>query len=197
MKRKLSIILNALIVLFELYSLTLLFHNEGRVVIEYYTVESNILALISSTAFLIYLVRNEKINKFVKVLKYVSTVALVITFIVVIFVLLPMFDFNYQFLLLDGVMLYHHVLCPALAFISFVWFDDLGKYKKKDVYYPVIFTLLYGFVMIMLNFLLVVDGPYPFLRVYELGMLHSIIWFLLLIGICYLLSRVVLKFRKN
>ncbi len=197
MKRKMSIITNVLIVLFEIFALIKLYINNEGLLVEYYTVDSNLLALLSSILLLVYLFRNKKVPSYLRILKYVSVVCLTITFFVVVFVLLPMLDFNYHFILLDGSMFYHHVLCPVLAFITFIWFDDLGKFKKKDYYYPIIFTLCYAFILIILNYLLIVDGPYPFLRIYKLTILSSILWFAGILFFGYLASKSILKLKIN
>ncbi len=195
--KKISIIINIIIVIVELLALKISYGYDNRVMIEFYTIDSNILALISSILYLIYAFRGEKVSFVSRILKYVSTVCLLITFIVVIFILLPMVNFNFRYILLDGAMFYHHVLCPILSFITFIWFDDLGNFDKKDYYYPVITTLAYAFTLIMLNLLVIVDGPYPFLKVYNQSIFSSLIWFTLIIFICYLISRFVLKLKNQ
>ncbi len=197
MKKKISIILNILIIIIELIALKISYAYDNRIMIEYYTIDSNILALLSSIIYLIYVFSKSKKSNVTRILKYISTICLLITFLVVIFVLLPMFNFNFKMLLISGAMFPHHVLCPILSFITFVWFDDLGKFNKKDYYYPVIATLIYAFVLIILNLLTIVDGPYPFLRVYDQSILSSIIWFTLIIYMCYLISKYVLKLRNQ
>ena len=197
MKRKISIILNVIIIIAELWALKLEYSYDNRIMIEYFTIDSNILALFSSIIYLIYILSKKKISNFSKILKYVSTVCLSITFIIVMFVLLPMVHFNFRYLLLDGAMFYNHVLCPVLSVVTFLWFDEIGKYNKKDYYYPIIVTLVYAFVLIILNLLTIVDGPYPFLRVYNQSILSSIIWFTLIIYMCYLISKYVLKLRNQ
>jgi hypothetical protein len=197
MKKRISIIINILIVIIELIALKISYAYDNRIMIEYYTIDSNLLALLSSIVYLFYIFSKSQKSNVTRILKYISTICLLITFLVVIFVLLPMLNFNFKTLLISGAMFPHHVLCPILSFITFVWFDDLGKFNKKDYCYPVIATLIYAFVLIILNLLTIVDGPYPFLRVYNQSILSSIIWFVLIIYICYLISKYVLKLRNQ
>ncbi len=195
MKKKASLFLNGLIIIVEVFALIVSFQVDKMVHIEYYTMDSNLLALLSSIIYVIYLLRNEKLSKFAKILKYISTVCLTITFIVVLVILLPMVNFNFNLILFDGTMFYHHVLCPVLAIITFIFYDDLGKYNDKDVEYPMMVTLVYAFILIMLNLANIVDGPYPFLRVYENTIVGNIIWLVLILLIAYLISKIVLNFR--
>ena len=195
-KRKISIIINILIVVFELFALFESSKN-GRVLIEYYTIDSNILVFISSFIYLIYVLKNEKVNGLPKVLKYISTVCVTVTLIVVLVILLPMFNFNFKFLLLDGTMFFHHVFCPVLSIITFIFFDEIEKYDKKDVEYPLATTLLYAFILILLNLAGKVDGPYPFLRVYNLTISIAIGWVSLIFLINYFIAKYILKFKNQ
>ena len=63
-KRKVAIILNVLIIIFEIIGFIITYNNNHRIAIEYYTEDSNILALITSIIFLIYLLFNKKIPKY-------------------------------------------------------------------------------------------------------------------------------------
>jgi len=46
---------------------------------------------------------------------------------------------------------------------------------------------------IILNVLKIVEGPYPFLRVYEQPILHSIIWTILILAITYAIALILKK----
>ena len=62
---------------------------------------------------------NELYQYPVKLISLILDLAIV-TFIIVMFVLLPMVHFNFRYLLLDGAMFYNHVLCPVLSVITFL-----------------------------------------------------------------------------
>ena len=187
-KRNISIYINVLIIIFEIMGLIHNYIYNNRISIEYFTEEANILALISSIIFVIYLIINKKIPNWLKLMKYTSTVGLTITFLVVLFILYPMSGFNFYGMFISGTLLYHHLLCPLLGFISFIFFDNLSKYDKSDIKYGLIHMGVYGIVLVILNILKVINGPYPFLMVYNQTIIVSIIWFIVLYLLGYIIS---------
>lgn len=195
MKKKISIILNSLIIFFEIIGIIYSISFNHRVAIDYYTEESNILALITSILFLVYV--NKGIPNWVKMFKYISTIGVSVTFFVVLFILLPMVNFNVYAMFFDGTLLYHHFLCPILGVVTFIWFDDLGEFNKKDSLFGLIHTCIYAVVMIILNLLRLYDGPYPFLRVYDQGIIMSIIWLIIIFGLAYLISSLLRIIKKK
>ena len=46
-------------------------------------------------------------------------------------------------------------------------------------------TLIYALILMALNLMRVVEGPYPFLRVYEQPVYMSIIWVIVILGSAY------------
>ena len=194
-KRSISLILNILIIVFELIGFILTLNNNGRIGIEYYTEDSNIIALITSILFVTYLLFNKKIPYYLRFLKYVSTISLTVTFLVVIFILAPMYNFNYGFLLFSNELLFHHLLCPILCIISFLFFDNLKSYTILDNIYSTLVTLLYGVIIITLNIIKIVDGPYPFLKIYNQPVYITFIWALLILGITYIIAHILRKIK--
>ena len=63
MKKKISIILNILIVIFEVIALIMTISSDRRIYIEYFTVDSNMLALFSSIVYLVFVFYKNKIPK--------------------------------------------------------------------------------------------------------------------------------------
>lgn len=196
MKRKLSIIFNILIIVFELIGFIITFNNNGRIPVEYYTEDSNILAFFTSLIFVIYLCINKEIPKYLKILKYISVVCLTITFLVVIFILTPMYNFDYNFLLFNGEMFYHHVVCPMLCVISFIFFDKLDIFTKKENFLAVLVTIFYGIVMLMLNIFNIIVGPYPFLMIYKQSVFATIMWDIILLSLAYLIALLFGKIKN-
>lgn len=187
-KKKLSIIFNSLIVLFEIIGIIVVIKTNNRLAIEYYTEDSNILALFSSLLFVVFLLFKSKVPKWLKIFKYATTICLTVTFLVVLFVLAPMYGFNYNYLLLKDGLLYQHLICPILCLISFFFFDDMDKLSLKDNLKGLSFTFIYGIVLVILNILEVVKGPYPFLMVKEQSIFASFIWFIVIDGLAFLIS---------
>lgn len=188
MKKKMSLILNLLIVIFEIIGFVITLNLTHRIAIEYYTEDSNILALFSSLLFVIYLISNKKIPRWLELFKYMTTICLTVTFLVVIFILAPMYNFNYYYMLFYHNLLFQHLLCPIISIITFIFFDKMSILDKKDSMIGISLTLLYGFILIILNLFKLIEGPYPFLMIYKQPIYMSIIWFILIIGLSYFIS---------
>ena len=180
-KKSIAIGLNALLVIMGIAGFVLTVRDIGFFDFQYYTQDSNLLSLIASCFLLYYLVKGKKVPRNVTLLKYMSVVSLSVTFLVVIFILAPMFSFNYKWLLLAGNMLFYHFLCPVVAFISFVFFEE-HSLEKKDFLVGILFTIIYAIILVVLNALGVVDGPYPFLKISEQSLLASIFWMICILG---------------
>ena len=194
--RKTCIALNISIILMEIIGFILNFCESGRVAVEFYTEQSNILALISSSIFLFFLLTKKATPKWVVWLKYISTLGLAVTFLVTVTILTPMYEFRYDYLLFHNALLFQHTLCPIAGVICFVFFDKIEKLSLKDVFISLVWTIFYAALMIILNILGVIRGPYPFLRVMEQPVLVSIIWVIVIFGMAFLLSSGI-RWSKN
>lgn len=188
-KRNVSIALSIIIIILEIIALIVCYNSFG-INLAYYTIDSNIFLLIST---ILYLLTINNVPKIVQLLKYSSTLSVFITFLVVVFVLYPMYDFNFQFMFLDGPNLYMHVLCPLLAVISFIFFDSNEiENSLKNNLRSLYFTIIYAIILISLNILNVVSGPYPFLKVNQQSPLMSLFWIVLILGGALILSKALL-----
>lgn len=192
MQRNVSIALSIIIIILEIIALIVCYNSFG-INLAYYTIDSNIFLLIST---ILYLITINNVPKIVQLLKYSSTLSVFITFLVVVFVLYPMYDFNFQFMFLDGPNLYMHVLCPLLAVISFIFFDSNEiENSLKNNLRSLYFTIIYAIILISLNILNVVSGPYPFLKVNQQSPLMSLFWIVLILGGALILSKALLFLR--
>lgn len=200
MKKKILAGLNVVIIIFEVIALFMSFDEFGYKMFTYYTQYSNILALISSCLFMSYIFKN-KIPKWLCFFRYMVTNLLTMTFLIVTFVLVPMLVYTIGvkgFMLFTyGSMLYHHLLCPILYFLSFVFFEKRCRVTKRDSLYVIVPTIAYGIVMVALNIFKVVDGPYPFLRVLHQPIYATIIWIILILLLSYLVSATMFKIKKK
>ncbi len=164
----------------------------GLSILRYYTVLSNILGVAVSTLYLaFYIAKKGKVPLSVTFMKYASTVCLTLTFLVVTFVFVPMSG-SFK-VLLEGVNFYQHFLCPLLSLISFMFFEQSEALTKKHVFLSLIPTFTYAAVIIILNILRVVRGPYPFLMVYEQSVPVSVMWFFVINGMA-LATAALLRF---
>ena len=113
--------------------------------------------------------------------RYYATCLTTVTFLVTVCILIPWYG-HPEFFLLQSNCLFQHLLCPILAIASL---PLLRKVRKQDCLIAVIPTLLYGIVFYTLNYLRVVDGPYPFLKVHDQPWYMSVLWFLVLLVVAY------------
>ena len=153
----------------------------------YYTVLSNLFAAIACLLVCAFQLSGN-VPQWVYGVQYAAVCCLTVTFLVVIFVLAPAAgEHGYRTMLLKGDMLYHHLLCPVLILVSFL----LLERPTLPVHYALFAmlpTLLYGTITMLLNILRKLNGPYPFLHVYEQPVYMSIIWFIAIIGGSYLIA---------
>lgn len=194
MKKK-EKILNIIFIILEIVGICLSSITIKKLGIEYYTQDSNLFALIIGIIYLYYLINNKKITHSIAVLRLMSVLGLSVTFLVVLFILLPMTNFNFMFMF-GGANFFLHLVCPVLLFIIYIRYDKKVELTNKEVFSSLLFTIIYSIILITLNILRIVEGPYPFLMVYKQGILMSIIWYLLIVGGAFLLAKVLYKIKK-
>lgn len=159
---------------------------------QFYTNNSNYLALIISGIFCISCVYSLKtktpIANWIRVLRFISTTCLTLTLTIVLFVLLPMLPSSFNFMMVQTSNLFYHVLCPILSIISFVFFENQQKLTRSSIYFAVLPTVIYGLIAIILNILKVIEGPYPFFYVYEMPWHFSTVWCIGIVLYTYLIA---------
>lgn len=203
-----AVVLNGILIIVGILGMIRVVDHYGILAIIYYTVDSNIICLISSILFFVFMLIKKNITEipfFVMILRFMATVCLIITFIVVVAYIAPAklwvpngtYLDNLKVVLLRDDMLYQHLLCPVICFVSFAFFEgDRRLNKKKTIWYGVVATLVYGITMIILNLLKIVDGPYPFFRVNEDPVVYSLIMaFIILMS--YIFGRFVLLLNQK
>lgn len=183
-----AFVVNILIIIMELFAFLVCYKESGFACFEYYTQDSNLFLMFTSLLYVIsLLISDKKIPHIVSLLKYAATTSVVITFLTVVTILAPVMG-GYKAMLLDGTMLIHHLICPIFAFVTFVFFEKHNLNGLKDALISMIFTCLYGIIAVTLNVLKIMDGPYPFLKVYDQTILMSIFWLILMMGSSYLIT---------
>jgi len=180
-KKKLALIVNIIILALELIAFGKSLFTEHSIAVEYYTNDSNIIALISSLLFIIFY---SKEKEFVKDIRFVSTSCLAVTFLVVIFVLCPMYNFNYKLLMFTDNFLIFHTIVPILSIFSYIALED----RSSKNYLCLVFTIIYSIILVTLNILNLVKGPYPFLMVTTQNPLMTLLWGVIIIGGSYVIG---------
>lgn len=186
-KHSIALILNIIVIIMEIYAETLQGFNTGFTRYLFYTIDSNLIALASSFVYVAFsLLRKEGFPAWAACLRYIAALNLVLTFLVVIFILCPM-QGGIQ-MLVGGAFLYQHLFCPIITFISFVFLEEeysLPSYSRKAA---LSLTLLYTFVLVIMNIIGIIVGPYPFLRVTVQPIWQSVLWFIALFAGFYFLA---------
>lgn len=204
-KRIASLVVNLGIVVMELVSIVMSAFSHGAGLFRFYTEDSNIFALIACAALSVCTIAAMKnggeIPKWAYTLKYMATCCLMVTFIVVITVLAPPEGLNgYIIMMLSGSMLFHHFLCPVLALISLIFFDNLPRLPIKTAVIALVPTIIYATAALILNAAKLLYGPYPFLHIYEQPLYMTVIWCVVIIGgaalVAVLLRLIVNKLNK-
>ena len=191
-----SLVLNVLIAVFEVIAVILTLTEYGSFIFfKYYTQDSNILLGISCAAMAIFKVRSLRFGKKVpysaKLFLYIATCCTTLTITVVLALLIPNAGGytmrNFSSYMLEGSGLFMHFVCPVLALVSFIIFEDVQLTFSRAVC-ALIPTLIYAAVLFILNIANVLVGPYFFLHVYEQSVLASVGWTFVVLGINYLMS---------
>ena len=181
-----ALMLNLAIVVMEIVSAAMSWRQLGVWMFQFYTQDSNLLALAACALLAAFQLRALRTGADIPVwaqrLKYAAVCCLSVTFLVVVLVLAPMSDGAYGVMLLSGTMLYHHLLCPLAAFLGFMLFEKRPALRRIDALLPTLLTLVYAVVLTALNIARVLDGPYPFLRVYAQSVPMSVLWALVMLG---------------
>ena len=156
--------LNVLLIILECIALIQCLDALGCIDLTFYTIDSNIFLLISAV---LYLISRKNIPYIVHLAKYSSTVSVLITFLVVLFALYPLSNFDNSL-------------------------ENTLKNNLRALY----FTVIYALMLISLNILKIVVGPYPFLKVYELSVFVSVFWILGIFIGAFILARLLLMIKE-
>ena len=198
-----ALALNLCLVILEIKGMTIRITRHGSFGFEYYTQDSNLLMLIVAAMACFFILRKmikrTDYPRWFSILKYTATLALLLTNLIVVFVLAPGIGFpqGYQLLVFTGAMYYTHLVCPVLAMVSFCLFEKHNLNHKNDAFLAIIYTLVYAVILLILNILHVVWGPYPFLMVYDQPIWTSLLWCVGILGGTYLLALALKCLRRQ
>ena len=133
---------------------------------------------------LLDLFTGRELPRWVKQLKFWSTSCLTMTFLTVVFILAPMYEDGngWYIMLFTGSMLYHHFLNPVVAMVSFLLFEREPRLPLASVPLALVPTIVYGVYDLWGNITGRIDGPYPFMRVYDQTIQESLMWFAIILG---------------
>jgi hypothetical protein len=141
----------------------------------FYTQLSNVAALLSA-CLLLFFGPSPAVTAF----RYLSVCMLWMTMLVTIFILVPTIK-NTKLLLWSRVGFFLHLLCPVLNTVSYLFFEP--HVSAAAIAIPAAVTLVYGVIMLYMNYIRRVDGPYPFLRVHNQSAAATVIWIIILLAL--------------
>ena len=183
-----SAALNFLIVYFETIAVPMSWAMGGTIMFTMYTELSNIfngaVCLLVGLWQLGCVFTGRELPLWLKRLKFISTSCLAMTFLTVVIVLAPMYEDGngWYIMLFTGSMLYHHFLNPVLAILSLMLFERLPRLSLGQVWWALVPTVLYGLYDLHGNITGTIDGPYPFMRVYDQTIPETLTWFAIILG---------------
>ena len=177
-----SAAMNFLIVYFETIAVPMSWAMGGTIMFTMYTELSNIfngaVCLLVGLWQLGCIFTGRELPLWLKRLKFISTSCLAMTFLTVVIILAPMYEDGngWYIMLCTSSMLYHHLLNPLAAIFSFVLLERSPRLPHSTVKWALLPTVLYGGIILWLNIQRVVDGPYPFMKVYDQSVQASVLW---------------------
>ena len=186
MTDKIYIILNIILVILEVIAAYKRKPDISWQALAFYTVLSNIMAMISSLVLLI-----TGFNGVSVLLRYLACCMMAMTFFVTTCILVPLGG-DPNMLLFSGSGLYQHLLCPVLCVCSYIFFEHHSRLWAV----PVVLTFAYGMLMLYLNHKNVVDGPYPFFRVHQQTAGKTVLWMTALLCLIAAVSLLMLLAAK-
>lgn len=197
-----AVLLNLSVTVLSLIGTVISFKRDGAGMFLYYTVDSNIFAEISCAVYAFFLIRRLSVKKKIPVwavmAKYAAVCCLSVTFLVVVTVLAPMHGANgYRMMLFSGDMFFHHLVSPVLAAVSFFLFDRVPFRASRAALFALIPTAVYAAAAVVLNIAGIIEGPYPFLHVYEQPFFMSVLWFVLILGGAYAAALLIAFLRRR
>ena len=110
--------------------------------LKYFTVESNLLVGIVAIVFVVLRLTNgaEKMPKWIVFLKFISSAAVFVTFMVVILFLGPLYGYGRMYY---GANLFFHLLIPLFVIAEEIFLEE-GKISFRQSFLAVIHPVLYG-----------------------------------------------------
>lgn len=198
-----SVVVDAMIVFLGILGSVQEIQMNDVQMLQYYTTLSNLFIAFCCGMHICYTIgmaENRPVPKWFGCMKFYGVVCMMVTFFVVIFILAPM-EGRYSRLLTEGPLLYQHTICPLLSIFSLLLWDYRQiQWKFSMTYISLLPTAVYAVCSTTGNALKIMNGPYPFLRVYEQPLYMSVIWFVLILSLACIIALVIYKiavFRKT
>lgn len=159
-----SLILNLLIFAFTAYAVSTFYTGtgsgnmtvQGTQSFRFFTVDSNILAAVMSAVMLVYNIKrikniNAEIPQAVRLIKFMSTVAVTLTMITACFFLSTVYSLE---TMISGSCFFLHLITPLLAIFACTVFEADRKMSFKQMLSGLVPTIVYGTVYVIMVLIL-------------------------------------------
>ena len=184
--------LNVILLAVEAWALVRRFLELQFGMFQFYTQCSNALAAVAALLCIVANLRGAGAER-AHGLKHWACCTQLMTFVVVLLVLMPAVyaiggdGFREMFIVAHRPIT--HFLGPLLTFVSYVFYEADPLPTKRDSLVALLPTLLYAIVAYTCNILRVFEGPYPFFYVWRMPVWQSVLWFLVLLVVAWLLAQ--------
>ena len=181
-----SAAMNFLIVYFETIAVPMSWAMGGTIMFTMYTELSNIfngaVCLLVGLCEMGCIFTGRELPLWLKRLKFISTSCLAMTFLTVVIILAPMYEDGngWYIMLFTGSMLYHHFLDRCWRFCRWCSSSVCPACRWGSLV-ALVPTILYGLYDLHGNITGTIDGPYPFMRVYDQTIQETLMWFAIIL----------------
>ena len=175
---RISLILNSIIVVFVLFATicmscgfefmghTTSLTAEGINVLQFYTVQSNLIMGIMAAVYVVYDIliiigKIDAIPAAVRLLKLTSTVGVSVTLLTVVLYLTPITGENAATLYMNA-NLFFHLLVPLLSIVTWLVFERGDNIRFRWLWICILPTLIYGIFYAINAFSHTVEGKVPY-----------------------------------
>jgi hypothetical protein len=156
---------------------------KGVEMFHFFTNDSNVLLVIAGLVMIVAdcvaLKSGKSLPSWVKVLKFIATVAVAVTFVTVWCVFVPMKTFGDDWMAMTvtwPAFLWLHTVCPLLAIVSFIFFEHDSKMHWAKSFWGLLPTVVYAVALVLLILFMNFDAPYPMLDVKNNTVTQDVIW---------------------
>lgn len=178
--------------------------EHGIRLLKFFTLQSNILAGISSLVYIIFFIIKRKKQKeipfAVQILRYISCIDLILTFLVVALFLGFIVEDGYFSLFVNANFFFHFAI-PVINFVSFAFFENVLKLKFKHTFLGIIHVVLYAIFYITVVLLHFENGAvsieYDWYAFAQAGLLIAFVCFFVVLLVSYLTAYLLYRIKKR
>lgn len=178
--------------------------EHGWKLLKFFTVQSNILAGITALLYIIFLLRENKTKNqipfAVHMSRYIATIDLVITFLVVVLFLGFITDEGYFSMFVNANFFFHFAI-PVVNFVSFAFFESAPKLNFKHIFggisHLAIYSVFYLIVVLMHFHDGAVSLQYDWYAFAQRGLILAFVCVVVVLAIGFLVAYIIYKINRR